>query len=135
MSNNNFLCSSCLSVMCSDCKEIASEYDELLRLRNGRIFELSLELEKVKRELASSNRLRDEFEKIAKIGLPGIIQNWIDSQIGEGSENRLRRAEAILRDVVSLRGGVRLPTILSNRVIDEAAAWLAGIPEGEEKSS
>lgn len=99
MSPNNFLCRPCLSVMCSDCKEIASEYDELLRMRNNRILDLESQVEGLSRDLASERRLRTEFEELAKIGLPGITSRWVDSQVrGEGSEYRLRTAARFFVD-------------------------------------
>lgn len=107
MSGVNFICGSCSSVMCSDCKEIASEYAEILILRNRRISELERKLEAVTREADSSRRLSTEFEKIAKLGLPAIIQKWIDSQVeektgkrdlqeGERREDRIRAAASLV---------------------------------------
>jgi hypothetical protein len=132
--NNNFLCTSCLSVMCSDCKEIASEYNELLQIRTRALMERERKIEELERELAKEKRLREAFETWAKIGVPEIVIRWIDSQArkspeGEGSGDRLRRAEGIIRGIVSLRDPRDgMVTFAPRSLLDEAEEWLK---EGE----
>lgn len=109
MSNPSFLCGSCLSVICSDCKEIAEEYPELLQIKNREISALEHKIEELSSKLASAERLRDGYERVAKLGMPEILLGWIDSQArkspeGEGSETRLRKAiDKALRDLGSFK--------------------------------
>lgn len=80
---NTFLCTRCRRSMCKDCTSIADEYADLLQRRtqalslaNHRVEELQQELERVKHKAAL-------WEEMSKVGLPAVIQQWMDDKIGQ----------------------------------------------------
>lgn len=77
----SFLCTSCKSCMCDDCREIAEEYQELLENRTRALMIANSNEEQAKRRLETETRRADMFEKIAKAGVGDIIAAWIDKEI------------------------------------------------------
>jgi hypothetical protein len=84
--------------MCTDCRQIAEEYQELLEVRTQALSSAQHQVEQMQLELEREKRRADAFEKIAKIGLPDTIIAWMDKEIGKllasgaGEDDRLRRA-------------------------------------------
>ena len=83
--------------MCTDCRQIAEEYQELLEARTRALSSAQDQIEQMQLELAREKRHADAFEKIAKIGLPETIIAWMDKEIDQlldngAGEDRLRRA-------------------------------------------
>lgn len=79
------LCTRCKALMCPDCREIAEEYEELLS--NWKHANLALEqrIEEKGIELALIEARANDWEKLAKLGYPEMIQRWMDSQVGEAA--------------------------------------------------
>lgn len=67
--------------MCPDCLQIADEYAELLKNHQRAAYAGTEKIEELKRQLAREVRRADDYEKIAKLGYPEILQKWIDSQV------------------------------------------------------
>lgn len=74
-----FLCTQCKRSLCPDCKEIESEYEELLQHYKQQNSNLSAKVEKVQRELDAMRRRAESFESVAKLGYPEVITKWMDS--------------------------------------------------------
>jgi len=73
------LCGRCKAVMCADCLAIAEEYEELLLNKNRALATLQSELDRWKAEAGQAKRRAENFESVAKLGYPEVIQKWMDS--------------------------------------------------------
>jgi len=67
MPKSNFLCTSCLHLMCDDCKSIAEEYHELLVLRNRALVQAERKIEELTSHLAQVQRIAAEWKHTAEL--------------------------------------------------------------------
>jgi hypothetical protein len=79
----SFLCTNCRREMCNDCREIAEEYQELLKIRTDALHIAEYTVVELKRQLESEKRRADLFEQTAKAGLPQVILAWMDKDISK----------------------------------------------------
>ena len=77
----SFLCGHCKREMCSDCRQIAEEYQELLEKRTQALGTANHQVESLTRELADMKRRAHMWEQISKAGLPETITAWMDKDI------------------------------------------------------
>ena len=78
----SFLHQSCKQRMCTDCVEIAEEYEELLSGRTSALQTANAEVETLLRELRDVKRRSDVYESVSKAGINQIIAAWMDKEIG-----------------------------------------------------
>jgi glutaredoxin-related protein len=76
--SQSFLCPRCKKVMCQDCINIAEEYQELHDRRKFELIRLQEENAELKRKLALAEQRAADYERVAKLGYPEVIQSWID---------------------------------------------------------
>lgn len=74
----SFLCGHCKRVMCSDCIEIADEYDELYQKQKAALITAQMEVERLTAENKRLARRVAMLEEVAKAGVGDIIGAWID---------------------------------------------------------
>lgn len=83
MTKQSFLCTACRDGMCDDCRDIAEEFDELLKRRTAALANAQDEIEKLKRKYAELERRANMYEEMSKVGLGDIIGAWMDKEIGQ----------------------------------------------------
>lgn len=79
--SNSFLCTNCRREMCNDCRQIAEEFDELLKRRTTALAIANDRTERLERELADANRRAAMYEQVSKAGINQIIVAWMDKEI------------------------------------------------------
>lgn len=82
MAKESFLCSNCRREMCDDCREIAEEYQTLLKLRTDALMAANARVESLERELASMKSCAAMYKEISQAGIGKIISAWMDKEIG-----------------------------------------------------
>ena len=95
----SFLCGHCKREMCTDCRQIAEEYQELLEARTQALSATRAENERLTRELANEKRRADMFEQVARAGMPNVILAWMDKDITKILNEKGTRNETARRNV------------------------------------
>lgn len=75
----NHLCTRCRAAMCPDCLEITDEYVTLLQNFKRANLLLEHHLKDLEQKLELITASRDDWERMAKLGYPEIIQKWMES--------------------------------------------------------
>ncbi len=83
----NFLCTRCTQLMCQDCKEIANEYQTLLGNNRRYLAAADDRIRDLQHQLELVQSSRKDWERLAKLGYPKVITQWMDSQ--ESGETKL----------------------------------------------
>lgn len=76
----SFLCTRCRKLMCTDCRQIADEYAELLQNHQRAAFNGTKEIEDLRRKLAEAERRAAAYEEVSKMGFPELMRKFIDSE-------------------------------------------------------
>lgn len=79
--SQSFLCGSCRTAMCADCRQIAEEYHELLGKRTEALVAAQQQVEELEGELRRQKMRADMWEKITRQGLPALITAWMDKDV------------------------------------------------------
>lgn len=74
------LCTRCRRAMCKDCRQIADEYEELLRNWKAANSWLSGDVERLQRDLERERKKAVFWEEMSKLGLPEVLQRWMDAE-------------------------------------------------------
>ena len=76
----NFLCTQCTQNMCPDCLSIADEYAELLGNHQRYLSAADDRIHDLLDQLKLAQNSRKDWERLAKLGYPEVITQWMDSQ-------------------------------------------------------
>lgn len=79
----SFLCGNCRSAMCSDCQQIAEEYQELYERQKHELSRLLHQVGEWQIKYQNAERRAQMFEEVAKAGIPAVIVAWMDKEIGQ----------------------------------------------------
>lgn len=79
--HNPFLCGACRRTLCPDCRSIANEYAELLQARTRALAQAEQRIEALQRELQFATQRTQGYERIATLGLPAALKEWMDNQV------------------------------------------------------
>lgn len=74
-----FLCTQCRASMCPDCLEIADEYAELLQMRTRELSRYAEKASRLEHDIGLVMKQAAAWERLAKLGFPEVIQEWMDS--------------------------------------------------------
>lgn len=77
----NFLCTRCKQAMCPDCLSIADEYQVLLGNNRRYLAAADDEIQNLQDQLGLAQSSQKDWERLAKLGYPGVIIEWMDSQV------------------------------------------------------
>jgi len=76
-----FLCGNCLKAMCEDCISIADEFQYRDQQRNLASIQMEESLRGAKKEIIRLNRELVGWKRLASLGFPQVIQEWMNSQV------------------------------------------------------
>lgn len=76
----NFLCTRCKQAMCPDCLSIADEYQVLLANSKRYMGAADAKIRDLQDQLKLAQSSHKDWERLAKLGYPEVITQWMDSQ-------------------------------------------------------
>lgn len=77
----SFTCRVCNSVMCSDCKLIAAEYEELTCSLRVEVIALQEQIQSLQKTIELADEQRDLYRQWSQIGYPEVIKKWMESEV------------------------------------------------------